>query len=89
MSGELTPADWDKLRGLVEAVQAGRPIYYAISEAPEYAGNMSIMSETATNPWVIVCNGGLVPAWKERIPHIQEAQLANDGKTVVWGRVGI
>lgn len=89
LTDNLTPDDWDTLRALVEAVQAGRPIYYAVNDTPEYIGNMSIMRETLTNPWVIVCDPALVSQWKARIPDIQRAQLVNGGKTVVWGNVGI
>lgn len=83
----LTHDDWDTLRALLQAMQAGRPIYYAISDAPEYIGNVSFMPETATNPWVIICDPALVSSWKQRIPQIQQAHLAKNGKTVVWGNV--
>lgn len=89
LSTDLTPEDWDVLRSLVTAVQSGCPIYYAVNESPEYADKVSIMRATITNPWVIVCGSDLVQQWKTRIPRIQRAQLANDGKTVVWGQVGI
>lgn len=78
----LTPADWDTLRALLQAVQAGRPIYYAINDAPKYIGNVSFMPETATQPWVIVCDPALVSAWKQRIPQIRQAYIMDDGKIV-------
>lgn len=84
----LTADDWDTLRALVQAVQSGRPIYYAINDAPERVGKVSIMQETVTNPWVLVCDTASISQWKVRIPHIQRAELTNGGKTVLWGVTG-